>query len=40
MQSNINLNILFPVYNEEKRLEKGIVATEKYLSEKTDCSIF
>ena len=36
MQSNINLNILFPVYNEEKRLEKGIVATEKYLSEKTD----
>lgn len=36
MQSNLTLNILFPVYNEEKRLENGIVTTEKYLSEESD----
>lgn len=30
------LNILFPVYNEEKRLRSGIIATEHYLSVETD----
>lgn len=30
------LNILFPVCNEENRLEKGIRQTEKFLSEETD----
>lgn len=29
------LNILFPVYNEENRLENGIKKTDKYLSEET-----
>lgn len=30
------LNILFPVYNEENRLEKGIRKTEEFLSEMTN----
>lgn len=30
------LNVLFPVYNEEKRLRPGILKTHKYLSEYVD----
>lgn len=30
------INILFPVYNEEKRLENGIRRTDEYLSGETD----
>ena len=30
------LNVLFPVYNEEKRLQPGILKTHKYLSEYVD----
>ena len=30
------INILFPVYNEEKRLENGIRKTDDYLSGETD----
>ena len=32
MQKTLMLNILFPVYNEKQRLEKGIITTENYLS--------
>lgn len=36
MGKQLQLNILFPVYNEEKRLRHGIVETDKMLSSQTN----
>lgn len=36
MGKELQLNILFPVYNEEKRLRHGIIETNTYLSSQTD----
>lgn len=36
IMKSLKLNILFPVYNEEKRLKNGIQTTYDYLSKKTD----
>lgn len=34
--STMTLNILLPVYNEEKRLRRGVEITQKYLAQKAD----
>lgn len=36
MNEKLTLNILFPVLNEERRLEHGIRETDRYLSEETN----
>ena len=36
----IDINILFPVFNEEKRLEKGIRETVNYMEKNIDNPYF